>query len=275
MKIYAQRVLPILTVFTLGLVVIGFQNCAKASFGSGDASSSSVTAAGGTNGGTGGGTAVSPTCQVTTTAQNLRILFMVDNSASTATTDPSKNYRIAAIKKFLANYGSHTNLTYGFGYFSGTTGYMYDATKATFASSATNAFYSSSGLTTALTAYSSIANSGNTPYKAAFNALSSAISSDANTNSSNYVVVFLSDGAPTDLSSNMDADIATLVKSLNSVVLGKGRLLTVSTVYFGPEKDTAAQSHLELMADGGNGQYVDANGSGSLEVEDIITVPGC
>ena len=270
MNLNTARTLPVAISLGMGLSILSFQNCSKASFGTADSSSSSVA-----DGATSTTGTTSATCAVTTTSENIRILFMVDNSSSTSTTDPSKTYRMTAIKTFLAKYGSHTNLTYGFGYFAGTSGYMYDATLAKFTTSATNAFYSASGLSTALTAYSSIANSGNTPYKAAFTSLTSAISADANSNSSNYVVVFLSDGAPTDLSANIDSDILSLVKSLNSVVLGKGRLLTVNSVYFGPESDSAAQQHLELMADDGSGQYVDTNGSNSLEVEDIITVPGC
>src|SRR5271167_3498882 len=46
----------------------------------------------------------------------VRILFMVDNSGSTSTTDPNHDYRAQTISTFLSQFGSKTNFSYSFGY---------------------------------------------------------------------------------------------------------------------------------------------------------------
>ncbi len=236
----------------------------------------------GTSSGTGTGTGTSSTtptptpCTAGTTTESLRIMFMVDNSGSTATTDPTHNYRTKTVQNFLASYGTHTNLTYSFGYFSGTTAQGWDMGQSKFMHPASTAFGNSAGLSSALTKYETISPSGNTPYSAAFTALQNEVQADELSGvKQNYVVVFMSDGMPTDISGNIDTGIIAMVDQLRTKVQANGTsLLTVSSVYFGPESDSVSISHLQNMANEGQGQFVDTNLQSSLVINDLISVPG-
>ena len=218
-----------------------------------------------------------PTCTAGTTTENLRIMFMVDNSGSTATTDPNHDYRVKTVQQFIQNYGSHTNLTYSFGYFGGTSAKEFDDNTNRFVSTATVPFGNATSLSTALTDYEALSPSGNTPYSAAFTSLQSVVSQDEALGiTENYVVVFMSDGMPTDISGNVTTAIDGMVNNLRNQVQANGvSLLTVSTVYFGPESDSTSIGNLTNMAHVGNGQFVDTNQlSSELQINDVITVPG-
>jgi hypothetical protein len=202
---------------------------------------------------------------------------MMDNSGSTATTDPNHDYRVKTVQQFLQNYGSHTNLTYSFGYFSGTTAVEYDDHTSRFVASPTTPFGNASSLSAALTAYQAIAPGGSTPYHAAFTSLQNLVAQDeAAGNNENYVVVFMSDGMPTDITGNVTTAINTMVNNLRAQVQMNGvSLLTVSSVYFGPENDPSAIANLTNMASVGNGQFVDTNQlTSELQINDVINVPG-
>ena len=85
----------------------------------------------------------------------------------------------------------------------------------------------------------------------------------------------MSDGGPTDLSANIDGDIQTLITNLQATVNAKNHLLTVSTVYFGPESDWVSKEHISAMASDGQGQFVDVNLTTDLIIDDLVTVPDC
>jgi hypothetical protein len=204
-------------------------------------------------------------------------MFMVDNSGSTATTDPNHDYRVSTLQQFIQNYGTHTNLTYSFGYFSGTTAQEYDDVHSQFVSSPTVPFGNSSFLSAALNTYESFAPGGSTPYNAAFNSVEHIVQLDEAAGSTqNYVLVFMSDGMPTDITGNVQTAITGMVNTLRTDVESNGTsLLSVSTVYFGPESDATSISNLTTMASVGNGQFVDTNLlSNQLQINDVITVPG-
>lgn len=265
-----MRFAQCLVILALGLSVLFFQACSsRLSFSSVADSAASTSSSGDTS----GSTSSSSTCTVSTTSESLRIIFMVDNSGSTADTDPSEYYRITAVQNFLSAYGSNANFTYGFGYFAGDSAYLYDASTGTFSSNASSPFGSASFLSAALTAYENVPDDGDTPYQAAFQTVQSAISKDSTT--SNYVLIFMSDGGPTDLNSPIDTSIVSIVDNLKTITENKGHLITVSSVYFGPDDDSDAKDHLEVMASEGGGQFFDTNTTTELEVDDIITVPGC
>jgi len=202
---------------------------------------------------------------------------MIDNSGSTNTTDPNHYYRVKTIQDFLANYGSHTNLTYSFGYFSGTTSPEYDMVQNKFKSSTLNIFGNATGLSSALTKYESTSSSGNTPYSAAFAALNSEVTADEQAGTKqDYVIVFMSDGQPTDINGNVASGIISMVDQLRLSVQNNGSsLMTVSSVYFGPENDNISIGNLQTMANEGQGQFVDTNINGTLSIHDLITVPSC
>jgi hypothetical protein len=220
---------------------------------------------------------VDPLCQVGTSTKNLRILFMIDDSGSTLTTDPDKNYRVATIQKFIQDYGGNSNLSYTFGYFSGTTAQEFDVLQSKFVGGvASNPVGDSGQLSTALLTYEAHTSSGNTPYKAAFNSLTDTVIADENSGArQDYVVVFMSDGQPTDISGS--SNLNGLVTSLKTAAAGNGSNLLLSTVYFGDENDSKSISNLTGMAQSGGGQFVDTNrlAQGGLVINDIISIPGC
>jgi hypothetical protein len=69
-----------------------FQNCGNYKFTQGTPAAADLI-----------GVAGACTQVLQTTTENLRIIFMVDNSGSTLTTDPNRNYRDATIQAFLQN----------------------------------------------------------------------------------------------------------------------------------------------------------------------------
>ena len=200
---------------------------------------------------------------------------MVDNSGSTATTDPNHIYRVKTVQDFIASYGSHTNLTYSFGYFGGTSAKEYNS--SSFVSSPANPYGDSSFLSHALTLYESLSPNGNTPYSAAFASLEALVDQDEKAGTRmNYVVVFMSDGMPTDIVGAQIPAIKTMVDNLRTLVQSDGSsLLTVSSVYFGPDSDSTSVNNLTAMATEGGGQFVDTNSlTSALQINDVITVPG-
>jgi hypothetical protein len=203
-------------------------------------------------------------------------MFMIDNSGSTDTTDPKKNYRVLTLQNFIDDYGANTYLSYNFAYFSGTTAMAYDMITNTFWNDqAPNPVGNSSQLSVALRNYEALNNGDRTPYKAAFKSLGDTVKTDEDAgNKQDYAVVFMSDGQPTDISGI--ANLKNLVTSLKTVAGGNGSAITVNTVYFGPENDSGSIDNLRAMSAEGAGQFVDTNNlaSGGLVINNIINVPG-
>lgn len=217
-------------------------------------------------------------CQIGSATKDIRIMFMVDNSGSTNTTDPNQLYRIQTIQQFIADFGAKTNLTYNFGYFSGTSTQMYDMSLNQFTPAlAASPIGTSAQLSTALLAYDAIAPGGSTPYHAAFTSLQATITADENAgHKQDYAVVFMSDGQPTDIANPVAANLLGLVDSLKAAATPNGSSLTLTTVYFGPPGDSASLGNLQNMAIQGGGRFVDTNnlGAGGFVLNDVITVPG-
>jgi hypothetical protein len=206
-------------------------------------------------------------------------MFMVDNSGSTTGwggTDRHFTYRAKAIETFLSQYGSKSNFTYSFGYFNGTTAKVYDTVSSTFKNkSAPAPFGNASQIGTALMQYQRQSPSDDTPYQAAFSAVQTEISQDQNANGTKfkYVLVFMSDGQPTDLDDPVLDSIRTIVSDLKHTAGADGRL-SISAVYFGPDDDSTSIQNLSFMASDGNGQFVNTNHTTHFSIDDVITVPG-
>ncbi len=219
-----------------------------------------------------------PVCTPTTVTKKLRIFVMVDNSGSTATTDPSQIYRVDTLRKFIGDYGNRPNLSYGFGYFADDA-YIYDVNSGDFTmNAATTPIGTVAQITNALNVYhGSIPPVGGTGYAAAFAALEGAIARDeASGVTDDYAVVFMSDGQPTDLSGNVLTWIRTHTAGLKSAAAANGKShLILSTVYFGAASDSTSINNLRTMATEGGGQFVNTNSSGGLAIEDVVTLPGC
>lgn len=262
-----------------GFAVTAFSGCNDTGFASAPAGTliGQVDATGGlgTPSNPGGvGNTNPPGCTIGTSKKPIRVMFMVDNSGSTLTTDPNKVYRLKSLQKFQMDYGSNTNLSYTFSYFAGTSSNNYDVPNNKFVTSIpASPVGNSSQLASALSKYDGVNPNGNTPYKAAFTALGNLVNADAG--GQDYAVAFLSDGQPTDVSG--EANLRKLVSDLKAVAAGKGRALTVNTIYFGDPNDKGSFSNLDAMAKEGNGQFVDTNligAGGSLVINDVINVPG-
>jgi hypothetical protein len=215
---------------------------------------------------------------------------MVDNSGSTATTDPNCKYRCSTLESFISSYGSNTDLSYSFSYFASDVT-EWDMSSLAFLSSGTNSlhpFGNAAGLTKAVTYFSKhISPGGDTGYGEAFSSLQTIISNDeAAGNTENYVVLFMSDGQPTDLTCSSGngqqndcvatGAITTLVKDLLQTASANGQSqATVSAVFFGSASDTDSVTNLSTMASVGGGQFVNTNVNSNIVINDIITVPGC
>ncbi len=122
-----------------------------------------------------------------------------------------------------------------------------------------------------------------TNYSTAFDALQADIVGDSHRDSQQkYVVVFMSDGEPSDMGSEseIDSNITQEVKSLQTnVSRSTGGNVIVSSVYFGDKSlrkgDSAykAAYHLQVMAAQGGGQFVDTTKlNAELQIEDLIKV---
>jgi len=274
------------TLFLIGvsaLLIMGFQNCGGGmAFSQGAANASSQSSTGPSGGGSGGvtsgggGSNPSGSCTPQTTTENLRIIFMVDDSGSTATTDPNQYYRVTVLKNFLADYSSKANFSYNFGWFSDSS-VEWDTKSSSFVSSPVSPMGNANDLSNALTAFEAIGPQSGTNYKTAFSGIEAVIGNVAQVGDGwNYIVVFMSDGQPGDLGSTAASELSgskTLADNLNSYVTAFGSKSTLSTVYFGAESDSNSIANLSGMASEGGGQFVDTNKVTDLSISDIITIP--
>jgi len=234
---------------------------------------------------------------------------MVDNSGSTATsnksvgTDPNFTYRALAVQSFLNTYGNGiaNNISYSYSFFSGNP-ISYDLSQSQFEDYPSMPFFNATILESALSAFEnaspSLSGSG-TNYQNAFggsvevstskggvqsyaaDGLQTLIANDMAANpNENYIVVFMSDGQPNAGSYTTQSDLKTMV---GSFVSGFGKnsagqnKVTVSTVYFGPEvtssADTADQNGIDIlsaMATAGGGQFVNARLSTNFTIDQAI-----
>lgn len=217
-----------------------------------------------------------------TTNQNLRVMFMVDNSGSTKTTDRDKYYRVQTLQNFLQVYGSKSNLTYSYGMFSNSFS-LYESNNMSpdynkFVNHVTS-FGSAGDLSNAVNLYrTGFISDGTTNYKQAFGAIQSNILSDLSlgSNSKAYSVVFMSDGQPKDLPEPINDSISNLVGGVITTVQAAGGSIRISGVYFGPDADLDSKENIKSVALAGHGQYVDTNllPNNALEIADTISIPG-
>jgi len=252
-----------LLVFCGLILILAFQNCAPTAVSSRSQNQTQTAPC-------------TPVSQTLT--QDLRILFLVDNSGSTKATDPHQYYRSQVLKIFLQQYGNKQNLTYLYGFFSGTKAYFFDSAIGGFHSVGNLPFGPAVDLTTALNTFNLIPPSGNTPYKAALQLATQSIQNDLQQGSKvkNYILIFMSDGEPTDVSNqpSLPGNLQDLVQKAMALIQAAGGTLTLSTVYFNGANVAADASNLQLMAQIGGGQFVNTNLNPNLTINDLITVPG-
>jgi hypothetical protein len=213
-----------------------------------------------------------PTLQVIT--RLTKLLFVVDTSGSNYVsdslgpgTDPDKSLRGGSIQQFFTNYSSKPNFQWGLIYFQQTQAYPL-----------VNGFTQSTAvMQAAIDTFMNVLDQGATPYLAALATASQEIADDPDLHAMTqpqYVVVFLSDGEPSDVADNASgsAQIVSAVQSL--VALGPSQI-TFNAVYYGVA-DPTASSLMQSMAQAGGGKFLDINANPankSFQIEDTITVP--
>ncbi len=250
------------------LVFSLFQNCSKANFSASSKSSD----------GNNGSLAHQPgSCntQLQQITVPIKTLFVVDMSGSNFKngsdpgTDPNRTVRGGSIQKFFDDYKAKTNFHWGFVGFQGSSALAFINNGST---SSGRFSANPNDMTAAVSMFEGLIDDGNTPYKAAMNMAKDIIQNDtgaaANTK---YVIVFLSDGMPTDYTS--DAQIYSDVSALVNTFSGR---VSFNTVYYGPV-DANASGRLKQMSISGGGQFLDTNDNStgkSFYIADHITIPG-
>ncbi len=193
-----------------------------------------------------------------------KVLFVVDKSGSNAQTDTNQ-YRVNTISTFYQKHQANTYVQWGVVVFNGTQSEAYinngSPQQPTFSGDI-------SVVTAAITRIGTGGDTGATPYKSALAMARSAVSYDITTNPtqlSSYVIVFLSDGQPTDYGTPVDENIIDGdVQNLKTA----GRV-TLSTVYYGPVSPESS-GRLERMANRGGGRFLDTNIDGRIPIDSLI-----
>ncbi len=204
----------------------------------------------------------------------IKLVFMVDTSGSNAGangSDPGKVVRAGSIQQFFDDYKGKNNFKWSLNSFQ-------DATASALINNGLSSdprFGVAADMQVAIIQFSNISDDHYTPYKAAINMANQVIANDsAVTSTTKYIVVFLSDGMPTDYGSPInDSLILSDVQTMIGIRPGK---VSFNTIYYG-DADPTASNRLKSMAMAGSGQFLDtnANTSGkSFSISDTISVPG-
>jgi hypothetical protein len=189
-------------------------------------------------------------------------MFVVDQSGSNGTTDPSKSRRLDAITNFFNKNSANASIEWGLISFQGSG-----------ATSLTPGFVPAAEFMAAIGQLESMSDSGGTPYKAAIfettNNVSEAIKEETESTESTYQVIFLSDGVPTDYGSPiLDSEITADIERLTQLADGR---LYFSTVYYNVagSANLSASQRLEAMAVTGRGGFLDASSGGEIFIDKL------
>lgn len=273
----------VLVILPATIILFGFQNCSKANFSSPQATNASA-GAGANNG---GDSAYANLNQPHTntdscytylhqTADNIRLLFVVDQSGSNANspgqndgTDPNQTVRAGSIQAFYNDYQAKSGFSWGMIGFAGSSAYPYISANN---SGVTPTFGNANAMISAITAFLSVSDGGYTPYQAALDmALQAIIGDNSAPTGTKYIVVFLSDGQP-----NPNVADSILAQDVQNIVSSKPGLVTFNTIYYGPG-DATASGRLKMMATVGGGYFLDTNKNPSGKdflISNVVNVPG-
>lgn len=222
-----------------------------------------------------------PVCTTTLSTTNImtKMLFIVDMSGSnqsstnctlsSSCTDPGKKVRAGSLQAFFNDYGQRSNFQWSFSTFK-----VSSATALINAGSPWSPIFGpATSMQNAINTFSVMEDSGGTPYMAALNQATTAISFDPDLNSAakpQYLVVFMSDGQPSD-TSNYDLIRSTVKKIVN---LAPGRI-TFNAVYYGPSNNVATNL-MQSMALEGSGKFLNTNTDPAglkFKITDAISLP--
>lgn len=203
----------------------------------------------------------------------VKIVLVVDTSgsnaggSSSAGTDPNKSMRGQALQSFFERYRTAGNFSWSFLIFSDDQAYSLIG-----GSYLTPGFSNRpQDMSNAIQSFYGVDDYGNTPFRAALSMSRQAIQGDwSRTADTKYVVVFISDGVPDPAVSNQ-----TLQSDVSSILGQAPGQVTLNTIYYGPYSQSAS-NRLLLMANSGNGRFLDANQSSgqTIDIESVVQVPG-
>ncbi|MGE3757788.1 MAG: hypothetical protein AB7H97_08530 [Pseudobdellovibrionaceae bacterium] len=226
-----------------------------------------------------------PQCQISDVGTELvkptKVLFIVDQSGSNLGdpppgNDPYKTFRMNVIQDFYNRHHQKTLLSWGF------ISFKESLAKALINSGVqSSAIFSndSASMAQAIDVFSNISDGGNTPYKEAMKMARELISSDLATSpiETEYLVALITDGEPSDYCSNGLLNCPgvedAIDKDLKDVVDLSPSRIKIGTVYYGKENLTAT-ARLQRLAKLGGGQFVDANKTSEIKLDNVIRFPG-
>ncbi len=272
--------------------MVGFQNCSKVEFsGTEDSATKGGNPdlpgdPGGNPGGDDGGGTIDQPCEdVAAIQRHTKIVFVVDTSGSNVkncrsgdmdcvpATDPMKAFRGGAIETFFNKYQAKTNFEWGFFTFSGSSArsLIDDGVSERLSNTAAE-------MSQAIVDFKSVKDEGGTPYKAALSLVKRTIEADADLNAASdpqYVVVFISDGYPSDY--NIVGDFASSqaasdIDALKAVAPGR---VSLSSIFYGNLQEPEAVQLLTDMAARGDGQFKNVAAGGTIEIDDLIPGKVC
>lgn len=250
-------------------LVLTFQNCSNARFTI-EVDPDALNAVTGSDGGD------DANCRPTTVNSNkiVKVLFVVDTSGSnvgdggSVASDPKKQWRSSSIRSFIDTYKSRSNFHFGMITFQGT------SAKAQIKVGGNGVFSSDMSVVDAgYNSFMATADNGNTSYKAALSMAKSIINADLAANAAqkaSYVMVMVSDGQATDYKS--PDDVIPDASAIRSLAPGQ---VSLNTVYYYANSLVESQTkYLRNIASIGGGQFLVANSSQTLKIDDVIQVPG-
>lgn len=203
------------------------------------------------------------------------VLFVIDQSGSNRYgqnsgdlgTDPDKERRKGALQKFLEHHRSNTYIKWGFIAFNG------DFGARSYINRADGGYFGTAAeMDQALVTFSGTQDNNGTPYEEALNLTRSAIEKeivlDAQAETANFAVIFISDGRPVP-SIEPEERLFEMVQNLTLLADGE---VHVSTVYYNTSApDVQDRARLEEMARVGKGKFQDASqDQTSINIEDLI-----
>lgn len=248
----------IFTHLIFATLILGlFENCSKTNFSGSDDTSSTQSCS----------------SELRTLTVPIKLLFVVDTSGSNADgpyysgSDPGKSIRGGSIQKFFNDYGSHSNFSWGFITFSGSTA------RSLIGSSSSSSFTTNKTvMQNAINSFYSLVDSDLTPYRAALLLATQALASDPTwTKDTKYIVVFISDGVP-----DPYVDDATLQSDVSTLMNQHSNQITFNAIYYGTY-DADASDRLTKMTSIGHGKFLDTNTNQSgtdFEISDTVNIPG-
>lgn len=200
----------------------------------------------------------------------VKLMFVIDISGSNVhngASDPNKEVRGDSIQEFFDQYKQHSNFSWGMSVFN------YNSAHTLIGNNAHPLFTNSTNtMQNAIDYFFTLDDEGGTPYRPAISMAKKAIQQDSTyTSDTKYVVVFLSDGYPDPYvnDSTLESDISGLINVYPNQI-------TFNTIYYG-DLDQGTAERLEMMAEVGNGQFLDTNENPTgkyFEISHIINVPG-